>query len=128
MAATNVRAEPATSPEPKLTKAGYVPASERKLVSAAQWQRLLAKSERERKEFNSKREYELSIEDLRDDAVAIVENTFGRGETGFRLAESHGGMSAKTYQLWKDKKILRPHTVSFRRTAIACGKKFGFHD
>jgi DNA-binding transcriptional regulator YiaG len=81
------------------------PKRERVILSAADWHRILKKREKDQRDFDEKRTLEMSVEDLRDDAIAIIRNELGRGEQAFDMVHARMGPHPSTLKHWEDKKI-----------------------
>lgn len=95
------------------------------LVPAEDWQKRLAALERmnaaDRRQFESQRRLELSIEDLRDEIVGIVLSGHGTDDECFQACYEAGGPHPSTLRHWRDKTILSPRANTMRKAAIACG-------
>lgn len=106
---------------------------ERVLVSAEDWSKRLAKlermSQREREAFDKAKRLEISLTEDRIQALALLRGRFGDGEQAFHEAAQRGGCSVWTYKTWADEsRNVQPRDQSFKRTAIALGIHYGFHD
>lgn len=106
---------------------------ERVFVSADEWVKRLTQLERmaekERKQFEEAKRLEISLTEDRMQALAMIRERFGPGEEGWKKAEEAFGCSAWTYKTWADaERNVQPRDQSFKRTAIALGIKYGFHD
>jgi len=103
------------------------------LVSARDWQRRLAALEKkptqERREFEEKSRYEISLTEDRKQALALIREKLGPGETGWERASARGGCSVWTYRTWDDEtRNVQPRDQSFKKTAVALGINYGFHE
>lgn len=106
---------------------------ERIFVTADQWQRRLTQLDKmqaaERREFDEKYRYEISLTEDRIQALAIIRQRFGSSEGGWERCAAQGGCSISTYRSWDDPvRNVQPRDQSFKKTAVACGVKYGFHD
>lgn len=97
---------------------------QRVILSAAEWQVRMRQEERERREFEEKRTFELSVEDLRDQTVAIIRQAYGRGESALEKVHANCGPHPATIRLWEDKKVKAPRLNKMRQALVACGHDF----
>ena len=97
------------------------------LISASQWQRHLAQLERmnqrEREEFESKRKFEISVEDLRDEIVGHVIAELGGGveDKAFEICHARGGPHPSTLRHWRERTVHRPWTSKMRQAGLTVG-------
>lgn len=100
-------------------------AKQRKILTAAEWQKRIAQDEakarKDERHFEKMRLYELSVEDLRDETMSIVRNTFGNGETAYEEIHARNGAHPSTLKAWDEKRIMRPHMSKIRSVLLACG-------
>ena len=97
-------------------------------VTAREWKaRLtlhLSKSAAEQREFDERSRLELSVTDLRDEAVGIAYSVYGRDREGLKLLQANGGACPQTIYNWDRDKVKAPHLNTLRRTLMACGYDF----
>lgn len=67
---------------------------------------------------------ELSVEDLRDEVVAIVKMTFAKDP--FETVHGRFGPHPSTLRSWEERKVLRPHLTTLRSALAACGYEITF--
>jgi hypothetical protein len=112
-----------TTSEPRREKPAK--SKTRVILTAEQWQRELRRLEtqgfKEQREFEEKREYELSCEDLRDEVVALVRNELGRGEKAAEIVHARLGCHPSTFHNWEEKRVMNPRMSKLRATARAVG-------
>lgn len=110
-------------------------ARERVFVTADEWVARLAALDRmnaaDRKQFTASKRLEIDLTERRMQALAVVRETFGPGEAGWRACQEAGGCSWWTYRDWEDRtKNVQPRSQSFERTAVAArrsGWRYGFY-
>lgn len=105
------------------------PRIERKIVTATEWDTILRKwsraDEKSRKRLYRDERYEISIEDIRDQVVGIVHETFGRGDDAFHEVRARHGAHPTTLRNWELGIVKRPQLAKLRETLRACGKDIG---
>lgn len=104
------------------------PKRQRVILTAEEWQKKLAgfdsRANREQREFEDKLSYELSVEDLRDECVAIIRNELGRGEGVFEIVHGRMGPHPSTLHNWENKVVKRPQLSKMRAALRAVRHDF----
>lgn len=101
----------------------------KEIVPAHEWQRRLARNElrerQEKREFERKRQLELSVEDLRDTAVSLIRNEVG---DDYEKIHERGGAHPSTLKAWETGAVRRPQMPTLRASLRAIGKDLGIVD
>lgn len=100
--------------------------TKRQILTAHQWEarmsRLQRMSARERREFERKRPAELSVMDLRDQAVGMVCARFrGSDDESFDECRQRGGPCPSTLRKWRDGKTQSPRMGTLRAALLTTG-------
>ena len=78
----------------------------------------------EKKAYDAEQRFELSLTEVRVQALAKIRDVYGPGEVGWRKCQEAGGCHWSTYRLWEDRILdVQPQARSLFKTALACGIK-----
>lgn len=118
--------EPVDDKPPKVVKTTVI-------VPASEWAKRLGAIERmeakERAEFLSKRRLEVSVEDIRDDAVSAIMNRVGGTiEDKFMTVHGRGGPHPSTLFKWHTRETMRPQLAKLRAALMAVDLDLGVVD
>ena len=94
----------------------------RVIVPANQWERRMATVQRREKRGERALEtYEISVEDLRDEALGAIRTALGRGHDAFEIVHARFGPHPSTLSSWEAHRVRSPRMSTLRAALRAVG-------
>jgi len=96
------------------------------IPTASEWTDKLSKlkstATQEKREFIAKKALELKVENMRDDVMSIVYNTYGSSDEAYEQVHGNMGAHPSTLRKWQNRKVRSPKISTLLATLEACGK------
>lgn len=98
---------------------------ERVFLTAEQWQKRIVEHQKEQRDHDKKVRYELSLDDLRSECIAIIHNEFGSDAAAYERVHERGGATVQTLKRYATAPHWTPKLQTVQASLRAVGWELG---